>query len=154
MPYNFTQIISELGNTELNFDSTATWIGALAAAGGLIFTALQLRANNKTKQLEILESVYSDIKALEQKYYDDYDGHQEKDVKNWDSQFFNQLEWLSFLINEKKLKDKKLVSYLKPAIIDWYENMFLKHSEQSVINDEKQYEEFKKLYKKLKGKDT
>ena len=109
------------------------------------------RKNNKTKQLEILESVYKDIKALEQRYYDEYDGKEGKDVKTWDFQFFNQIEWLSFLINEKKLKDKKLVNFFKPAISDWYDNMFVKHWEKSVIEDEKQFEEFKKLYKKFKG---
>ena len=152
MSFNFTLAISELGNTGLNFDSTATWIGTLAAAGGLIFTALQLRANNKTKQLEILETVYRDVRALEQRYYDEYQGKEGKDVKTWDYQFFNQLEWFSFLINEKKIKDEKLVNFFKPAIIEWYDKMFVKHFEESVINDKKQFEEFKKLYKKFKDK--
>ena len=29
------------------------------------------------------------------------------------SQFFNTLEWLSFLINEKKTKDKKVIKFFK-----------------------------------------
>ena len=86
-----------------------------------------------------------------QTYYDEYDDKPEKNVKNWDFQFFNQLEWFSFLINEKKLKDEKLINFFKPAVIDWYDNMFVKHFEKSVIEDSEQFEEFKKLYKKFQG---
>lgn len=134
----------------MSFDAIATWIGPIAAAGGLIFTGLQLRVNNKTNQLEILETVYKDIKDLEQKYYDEYEDKSEKNVKSWDYQFFNQLEWFSFLINEKKLKDKKLINYFKPAIIGWYDNMFIDNFDKTVVDDPKQFEEFKKLYKKFK----
>ncbi len=134
----------------MSFETTATWIGAIAAAGGLLFNGYQIRANNKTKQLEILETVYRDIKALEQRYYDGYEDNPEKNVQSWDYQFFNQLEWFSFLINENKLKDKKLIDFFKPAIIGWYEDMFVKHFNKSDVDDPKQFEEFKKLYKKFK----
>jgi len=39
---------------------------------------------------------------------------------------FNSLDWLSFMINERIITDKKLIEYIKPMIIDYYENTFLK----------------------------
>jgi hypothetical protein len=46
---------------------------------------------------------------------------------------FNDIEWLSFLINEKFISDRKILKQLEPTLIDYYENMFQKY----VSKDEK-----------------
>jgi hypothetical protein len=45
----------------------------------------------------------------------------------WHSRTFNTLNWLSFLINEKIISDKRIIAHLKPIMISYYEGMFLKY---------------------------
>ena len=134
----------------MTVDTIAQVVSALAAAIALIYTSYQIRSDSKTKQLTLLQNVYSDIKDLEQRFYDKYEEQDEEKRQTWDYQFFNQLEWFAFLINKKKLKDKELIEYFKSAIIEWYEEIFLEHFDKDVIDDKDQFEEFKKLYHKFK----
>ena len=54
-------------------------------------------------------------------------GSQNDEVRSsWLSRMFNSLEWLWFMINEKIMTDKKLVKYVKPMIISYYDDTFLK----------------------------
>jgi hypothetical protein len=53
--------------------------------------------------------------------------------QQWVYRIFNDIEWLCFLINEKFISDRKILKQLKPTLIDYYENTFLKY----VSNDEK-----------------
>jgi hypothetical protein len=46
----------------------------------------------------------------------------------WHSRTFNTLNWLSFLINEKIISDKRIIAHLKPIMISYYESMFLKYA--------------------------
>jgi hypothetical protein len=70
---------------------------------------------------------------------------------SWFSRMFNSLEWLSFMINEKIMTDKKLVEYIKPMIISYYDNTFLK-SVSAIERDSNNYPQFKKLYQDVKNK--
>ena len=74
----------------------------------------------------------------------------DKDKTKWDFRFFNLLEWFSFLINNKKLSDKKIIDFFTPAMVEWYEEIFLKHADQNVIDDKSQFSELKTLYQRLK----
>lgn len=62
-------------------------------------------------------------------------------IKDWDSRFFNTLEWLAFLINEGEIKMKNLINFFKPAIIRWYEELFLTHMDDEVKNGPTQFNE-------------
>ena len=66
---------------------------------------------------------------------------------------FNTLEWLSFLVNSRKIKDDEIIGFFKDAIIEWYEKIFLEeyYITKEQVNDSNEYKEFKKLYKRLKG---
>jgi hypothetical protein len=62
---------------------------------------------------------------------------------------FNDIEWLCFLINEKFISDRKILTQLEPTLIGYYEDTFLKY----VSKDEKvtkRYPEFIKLYQAIK----
>jgi hypothetical protein len=77
-------------------------------------------------------------------------GSQFDDVRNsWSFRMFNSLEWLSFMINERIITDKKLIEYIKPMIISYYENTFLK-SGSGKEKDSSQYQQLKKLYQTVK----
>jgi hypothetical protein len=77
-------------------------------------------------------------------------GSQYEDVRSsWYSRMFNSLEWLSFMINERIITDKKLIEYIKPMIISYYEDTLLKSGSASE-RDSSRYQHFKKLYQTVK----
>lgn len=127
-----------------------TIIGAIAAAIGLFYTALKIKNDARVRELASTESVFKDIQALA-KELDEYNQKADNDKETWDFRFFNQLEWFSFLVNHKKIKDAELVSFFSDSIIEWYEKIFLVHMDKEIIDDPKQFEEFKKLYTKFKN---
>ena len=55
------------------------------------------------------------------------------------------------MINEKIMTDKKLVEYIKPMIITYYDNTFLKFA-SAIERDSDNYPQFKKLYQNVKSK--
>ena len=73
----------------------------------------------------------------------------EKELKAWDSLFFNTLEYFSFLLNKEYLSDKKILNFFEDAIIAWYEKIFLIHSTPKEQKDNKVYPELKKLYQEI-----
>jgi hypothetical protein len=48
------------------------------------------------------------------------------------------------------IDDRRLVEYMKPMIIEYYEETFLKHASSMDERDSKSYQQFKKFYLKLK----
>lgn len=130
-----------------------------ATAGALIFTAQTFLKSRKTNQLRLIEGIFKDIRGLQaelmviknQPIIDDQELPGERNTRqsDWDSRFFNTLEWYSFLVNENYVKDKKMIGFFDDAIIDWYENIFLKHMKKAIDNP-KQFPEFEKLYQRLK----
>ncbi|MGH9964006.1 MAG: hypothetical protein ACRD5E_04135 [Nitrososphaeraceae archaeon] len=67
----------------------------------------------------------------------------------WHSRAFNTLNWLSFLINEKIISDKRIIAHLKPIMISYYEGMFLKYVSTGKT-DAESYHDLKKVYRALK----
>jgi hypothetical protein len=67
------------------------------------------------------------------------------------SRIFNTLDYLSFLVNRKVIDDRLLLEYMKPSVIRYYEETFLKNA-SSVERDSHSYQHFKKCYFKLKEK--
>jgi hypothetical protein len=121
---------------------------------GLFFTAYVFLKDEKTKQLQIAENIFKDLRDLENQYYEKYYQENEYKKKNWSSIFFNTIEWFSFLINHGKLNDKEMIGFFKEAIISYYEDIFCKIYDFKSINDNTQFAEFKQLYKKLKETST
>src|SRR5215208_847529 len=82
-------------------------LAGFAAAIALIVTYSAFRNFNKSEETKLTESVFKDIRTLEDKQHK-LPGQQpmyEDKYKDWASLFFNTLEWLSFLINTDKIKD-------------------------------------------------
>jgi hypothetical protein len=67
----------------------------------------------------------------------------------WHSRTFNTLNWLSFLINEKIISDKRIIAHLKPIMISYYEGMFLKYVSTGKT-DAESYHDLKKVYRAFK----
>jgi hypothetical protein len=136
--------------TILNIFSNIDFFAAVIAAVGLFFTGYVFLKDEKTRQLQIAEGIFKDLRDLENQYYETYSKQEQHKKENWNSIFFNTLEWFSFLINHGKLSDKTMISFFKEAIISYYENIFCKVYDSKVIHDNTQFTEFKKLYTKIK----
>ena len=63
---------------------------------------------------------------------------------------FGTLDYLSFNANRKIIDDKRLIEYMKPFIIRYYEVTFQTHALSADKSDPKTYQEFKSFYLKLK----
>ena len=136
----------DLGNF---IETHLPFFSVIAVVIGLFFTASSWSRDRKSRELQIAESRFKELQSLSREYYDKYNDMNEDKKKNWDDLFFNSLEWFAFLINEKRI-EKKIIAFFDDAIISYYEDIFVKVMPQNVIVDENQYEELKKLYKKLK----
>lgn len=55
----------------------------------------------------------------------------------------NSVNWLSFMVNEKVISDRKMIEHIKPVIARYYEDTFLKNASVDE-RDSKSYQEFKK----------
>ena len=136
----------DLGNF---IETHLPFFSVIAVVIGLFFTASSWSRDRKSRELQIAENRFKELQSLSREYYDKYNDMNEDKKKNWDDLFFNSLEWFAFLINEKRI-EKKVIAFFDDAIISYYEDIFVKVMPQNVIVDENQYEELKKLYKKLK----
>lgn len=136
----------DLGNF---IETYLPFFSVIAVVIGLFFIASSWSRDRKSRELQIAESRFKELQSLSREYYDKYNDMNEDKKKNWDDLFFNSLEWFAFLINEKRI-EKKVIAFFDDAIILYYEDIFVKVMPQNVIVDENQYEELKKLYKKLK----
>jgi hypothetical protein len=129
-----------------------TVLGLLIAYFGLMQNAMQLKKGQDTRDAQILKETFDDISKLAEQIFelDGNKGTRSKKLKakKWDSQFFNRLELLCFLINQH-LFSEKFAKFYYPAIKDYYQGIFLQYANKDDIENPKTYEEFKKCYKKI-----
>jgi hypothetical protein len=127
-------------------------IVAVIYAMALFYTIITFRRSKRIDQIASLGDVMKELREVEQEMEKIPPGSQHDEVRSsWFSRMFNSLDWLSFLINEKIMTDKKLVEYIKPMIISYYNNTYLKYASATGI-DSDNYPQFKKLYQDVKRK--
>src|SRR3989344_5109186 len=108
-------------------------VSATFAGLGLILNYLAIKENNKTRQTQYMSEIFDKIQSHERLLYTDYKNANKKEIEEWDSLFFNSIEYFAFLINENYIKDEKIINFFGDAIINWYENIFVKHSKQTIL---------------------
>ncbi|MBS3053502.1 MAG: hypothetical protein J4469_03295 [Candidatus Aenigmarchaeota archaeon] len=133
---------------------TPAAVSAFFAGIGLILTYWGVRENTRTRQIQLLESAFRSIKEVEMLLYTKYKKASAKTKREWDSLLFNSIEFFSFLVNKKYIKDEAARSFFDGAIIQWYEQIFLQHASKSDIKNQDVYPEMKALYKEIRSKDT
>lgn len=126
---------------------------AIFAGFGLILNYRSIKESNETRQLELLNNMFKDIQENALILFRDYKNADKEAIKQWDSLFFNSIELFAFLVNEKFLKHKKIAGFFDDAIIEWYEEIFLKHYPKEDIDNTKVFPELKKLYHTIKLKE-
>jgi len=141
------------------FSSYIGIISGLAAAGGLIFTGFTFHRDNLTRQGQVASDLVRDLKSLDQRLVDIKTeerkiSHEEYNMKfnTWKSIFFNEMEWIAFLISTNRINDKQIISFFKPMFMTIVEKRFY---QGDLISDEdrknpKKYLYIKQLYDKIK----
>jgi hypothetical protein len=116
----------------------------------LFYTIVTFQRSKKLDQITSLGDVMNELRDVDRELAKIPSGSQFDDVRNsWYLRMFNSLDWLSFTINERIITDKKLIEYIKPMIISYYEETFLK-SGSANERDSSHYQQLKKLYQTVK----
>jgi hypothetical protein len=116
----------------------------------LFYTIVTFQRSKKLDQITSLGDVMNELRDVDRGLAKIPSGSQFDDVRNsWYLRMFNSLDWLSFTINERIITDKKLIEYIKPMIISYYEETFLKSGSVNE-RDSSHYQQLKKLYQTVK----
>ena len=116
----------------------------------LFYTIVTFQRSKRLDQITSLGDVMNELRDVDRELEKIPSGSQFGDVRNsWYIRMFNSLEWLSFMVNERMITDKKLIEYIKPVIISYYEDTFLKSGSASE-RESSRYQQFKKLYQTIK----
>lgn len=116
----------------------------------LFYTIVTFQRSKRVDQITSLGDVMNELRDVDRELAKIPSGSQFDDARNsWYFRMFNSLEWLSFMINERMITDKKLIEYIKPMIISYYEDTFLKSGSASE-RESSRYQQFKKLYQTVK----
>src|SRR5687767_3626135 len=96
-------------------------IVAAIYAIALFYTIVTFQRSKRIDQITSLGDVMKELRDVDRELAKIPSGSQYDEIRSsWLSRMFNSLEWLSFMINEKIMTDKKLVKYIKPMIISYY----------------------------------
>ncbi len=143
-----------------NIDAILNGLYYWAPTGIAFFAGITLGINawsffrtRKTEEIRLTESILKDLRDFEEKrpILEANAGSRHE----WGRQYFNAIEWLSFLINNKYVNDKKLIDYFKHDVKKWHEKWFTNdYLEKRLIDGKEYYEEFRKLFKKFKKEEN
>lgn len=126
-------------------------ISAGIYAAALFLTVITFRRTKRLDQIALSDNIYKELRNLDLELAKVPPGSQYDNARNqWYFRIFNTLNWLSFMINEKMITDKKIIEHMKPDIARYYEDMFLKNASVNEKEGSNSYQEFKKLYQTIK----
>jgi hypothetical protein len=135
--------------------TTAEYIQIIAAgiyATALFYTIVTYRRSKKLDQITLSDGIFHELRELDRELAKIPSESQYDDARSQVySRIFNTLNYFSFLVNRKVIDDRWLLEYMKPVLIRYYEETFLKNA-SSVERDSNSYQQFKKFYFKLKEK--
>lgn len=125
-------------------------IVAIIYAVALYYTVITFKRSKELDQIRVTETIFNDIRQLDRELSKLGSNSQDDRVrKELYSRILNTVDWLSFLINTKVITDKRMILYMKPTLIQYYQDSFI----QNMLSDERysnSYHQFKKLYQRMK----
>lgn len=125
-------------------------IVAIIYAVALYYTVITFKRSKELDQIRVTETIFNDIRQLDRELSNLRSSSQDDQVrKELYSRILNTVDWLSFLINTKVITDRRMILYMKPTLIQYYQDTFV----QSMLADERysnSYHQFKKLYQRMK----
>ncbi len=134
--------------------TTAEYIQIIAAgiyAIALFYTIVTFRRTKRLDQITLSDRIFSELRELDRELAKIPSESQYDHARNQAySRIFSTLDYFSFLVNQKMIDDRRLLEYMKPIIISYYEDIFMRHPSSMDERDSKSYQQFKKFYLKLK----
>ena len=130
--------------------SIATAVGTLLAGFGLVCTWVGIRQNTRALELQVLESIFRDIRELDREYLADFPhlGHDQQNA--WSATFFNTVEYLCFIVNSKITRDELLNKFFFQEALPAWRKLLIEQSEKGIIRDSPEmFPEFKKAYNRF-----
>ena len=104
-------------------------ISAGIYAIALFYTIVTFRRTKRLDQITLLNNIFSELRDLDRELAKIPSGSQHNDDRSqWNSRIFNTVNWLSFMVNENVISDKNMIEHLKPIIVRYYEDTFLKNA--------------------------
>ena len=123
---------------------------AIIYAVALYYTVKTFKRSKELDQIRVTETIFNDLRQLDRELSSLPTGAQnEQERKEHYSRILNTVDWLSFLINTKVITDRRMIEYMKPTLIQYYQDTFV----QNILADERNsssYHHFEKLYQKSK----
>jgi hypothetical protein len=112
--------------------TTAEYIQIIAAgiyATALFYTIVTFRRTKRLDQIALSDRIFSELRELDLELAKIPPESQYDDIRSqYHSRILNTLDYLSFLVNQKVIDDRRLLEYMKPIVIEYYEETFLKHA--------------------------
>jgi hypothetical protein len=125
-------------------------ISAGIYAIALFYTIVTFRRTKRLDQITLSNNIFGELRDLDRELAKIHSGSQYNDTRSqWYSRIFNNVNWLSFMVNENVISDKKMIEHIKPIVAKYYEDTFLKNATVDERNSSS-YPEFKKLYQTIK----
>lgn len=125
-------------------------IVAIIYAVALYYTVITFKRSKELDQIRVTETIFNDIRQLDRELSKLRSSSQDDQVrKELYSRILNTVDWLSFLINTKVITDRRMIVYMKPTLIQYYQDTFV----QNMLADERysnSYHQFKKLYQRMR----
>ncbi len=133
--------------------TTADYIQIIAAciyAAALFYTIVTFRHTKRLDQITLSDRIFLELRALDRELVKIPPDSKYDHARNQAySRIFGTLDYLSLLVNQKVINDRRMIEYIKPLIIRYYEETFLTNASVDE-KDSQSYQEFKKFYFKLK----
>jgi hypothetical protein len=125
-------------------------IVAIIYAIALFYTVVTFKRTKELDQITITENIFNDLRQLDRDLSKIPSGSQHDPSRiELYSRLINTIDWLSFLVNKKAISDKRMIEYMKPTLMQYYEDSFV----QNILADERysnSYQDFRKLYQTMK----
>jgi len=125
-------------------------IVAIIYAVALYYTVITFKRSKELDQIRITETIFNDLRQLDRELSMLPSSSQDdQGRKELYSRILNTVDWLSFLINTKVITDKRMIAYMKPTLIQYYQDTFV----QNMLADERysnSHHHSKKLYQRMK----
>jgi hypothetical protein len=125
-------------------------IVAIIYAVALYYTVITFKRSKELDQIRITETIFNDLRQLDRELSMLPSSSQDdQGRKELYSRILNTVDWLSFLINTKVITDRRMIAYMKPTLIQYYQDTFV----QNMLADERysnSHHHFKKLYQRMK----
>ena len=109
-------------------------IVAIIYAVALYYTVITFKRSKELDQIRVTETIFNDLRQLDRELSTLPSSSQDdQGRKELYSRILNTVDWLSFLINTKVITDRRMMAYMKPTLIQYYQDTFV----QNMLADER-----------------